>query len=238
MALITCEKLELAYENRVVVSDLSFTVEKGDSICIVGENGAGKTTLMKALLGLLHPKSGRIIYGDGLQRRRIGYLPQITAIQRDFPASVYEIVLSGCLNQMGFRPFYTRRERRRADEVLEKLQIGQLKNKYYHALSGGQQQRVLLARALCAAGELLILDEPAAGLDPVVTTALYQLISDLNREGMTTVMVSHDIQSAVQYANKILHLQQRPLFFGTTSEYQKTKLGQSFLGGDNACGNC
>lgn len=231
MALLTCENLTMAYENRNALENVSFAIEPGDYLCIVGENGSGKSTLLKGLLGLLPPKSGRIVFGDGLTQTRIGYLPQQTVVQRDFPASVYEVVLSGCLSRRGMRPFYGPAERSRADANLEKLGISALRRSSYRALSGGQQQRVLLARALCATDTLLLLDEPVTGLDPVVTAELYALLTRLNEEGVTIVMVSHDIHCSIRNAKKMLHMATGVLFFGSTEEYRKSAPYQKFLGG-------
>ncbi len=216
MALITCENIALAYEGNTIVSGLNFTVNSGDYLCIVGENGSGKTTLMKALLGLKSPSEGRIIFGEGLNKKSIGYLPQQTAVQRDFPASVREIVMSGCTDRL----FYGKKERLTADENMEKLGISDLAKKCYRELSGGQQQRVLLARALCAAKKLIILDEPVSGLDPAITKELYSVIENLNKKDkLTVIMVSHDIKQAVTYASHILHIGEKPLFFGKTDDY-------------------
>ena len=212
MALIACKGLSLRYENRLAVEDVSFEIEAGDYVCIVGENGSGKSTLLKGLLGLKTPDAGSISYGEGLKQRMIGYLPQQTVVQKDFPASVYEVVLSGCLNRRGMRPFYSSAERQIAERNMERLSVGALRKKSYRDLSGGQQQRVLLARALCATEKLLLLDEPVTGLDPVVTSELYTMIRQLNLEGVTVVMVSHDITCAVHNAGKILHMGTGVLF--------------------------
>ncbi len=233
MALITCQNVSLSYESAVVLSDLSFSVNAGDYLCIVGENGSGKSTLIKALLSLKSVQKGSILIGDGLKRNEIGYLPQQTSAQKDFPASVWEVVLSGCLNKQGLRPFHARAEKNLAAANLERLGITALKHHSYRELSGGQQQRVLLARALCATEKLLLLDEPVAGLDPLVTQELYHLIQALNQDGLTVIMVSHDISAAVKYASHILHLHNEPLFFGTTQDYAKSDAGRRFLGGES-----
>lgn len=220
MALITCENLSLAYEGKTIVTDINFTIDKGDYLCIVGENGSGKSTLMRTLLGLKSPYSGKVIFNKELNRKNIGYLPQQTEVQRDFPASVKEIVISGCIASNGFRPFFTKELKNRTQKNMEKLGIASISNKCYRELSGGQQQRVLLARALCAADKLIILDEPAAGLDPVATADMYSIIEQLNKnDGMTVIMVSHDIEQAVKYASHILHISEKPLFFGKTEDY-------------------
>lgn len=229
MSQLICRDVALGYEGHIVTQDLNFTVEAGDYLCIVGENGAGKSTLIKALLGLKAPMSGSITTGDGLKSDEIGYLPQQTVVQRDFPASVREIVLSGCLNKCGMRPFFSKEQKAFAEKQMEKMGISELAKRCYRELSGGQQQRVLLARALCAASKMILLDEPVAGLDPKVTREMYELIYKLNREdGITVIMVSHDIAAAVKYAAHILHVSHTPLFFGTKEDYIKTDTGRAF----------
>ena len=233
---LICRDLSLGYEGKTVVSGLSFTVSAGDYLCVVGENGSGKTTLLKTMLGLKTPISGQITMGGGLAPDDIGYLPQQTVVQKDFPASVREIVLSGCLNRCGLRPFYSRYEKRLADDSMSKLGIADIAKRCYRELSGGQQQRALLARALCAAGKILLLDEPAAGLDPKAAADMYALISELNYNNTTIIMVSHDIAAAVKYASHILHLGAwQPgagggLFYGTTADYLKSDTGRAFAG--------
>lgn len=230
--LMTCKDLSFTYEGIPAVQELNFIVEPKDYLCIVGENGAGKSTLMKGLLQLKKPSNGTVRMGNGVLPNEIGYLPQQTVVQKDFPASVYEVVLSGCLNQMGHKPFYTRKEKTLAEENLKRMGIETLKNCCYRELSGGQQQRVLLARALCAAKKMILLDEPAAGLDPVVTKEVYELVSAINRDlDIAVIMVSHDIQAAVRYAKHILHLHHTQLFYGTTEEYKHSEVGQRFMGG-------
>lgn len=226
MAYISCKNASLGYECKAIVSGLNFEVNKGDYLCIVGENGSGKSTLMKTLLGQKNLLSGKIEFSDGLKQKEIGYLPQQTVVQRDFPASVKEIVYSGCLNRGGL--FLSKANKKLADENIEKLAIADIKNSCYRELSGGQQQRVLLARALCATGKMLILDEPVAGLDPVVTASFYELIAKLNREGITVIMVSHDINAAVTYASHILHISHTPLFYGTKEDYINSEVCKVF----------
>lgn len=222
MALLTCENLTLGYEGKEILEGLSFSVECGDYLCILGENGSGKSTLMKAILGLVPPMKGEVTTDEGLRHREIGYLPQQTVVQRDFPASVREIVLSGCQGRAGLRPFYTAEDKRLARQNMERMSILPLQNRCYRELSGGQQQRVLLARALCATRKLLLLDEPVSGLDPKVTTEMYSLIDELNKkDGITVIMISHDIQAAVRYANKILHIGAK-LFFGTRRAFMES----------------
>lgn len=227
-ALMACEGLSLGYEGRPVLTGVDFHVHAGDYLCVVGENGSGKTTLMKAILGLIPPLAGSITMAHGLRREEIGYLPQQTPAQRDFPASVREVVQSGCLNRSGRRPFFTRRQQQQAMDNMARLGIEGLAQASYRTLSGGQQQRVLLARALCAAHAMLLLDEPATGLDPAITGEMYQLIHALNREGMTIMMISHDMRSAIRYATHILHVAGKPLFFGTAQDYLRSDPGRLY----------
>ena len=195
----------------------------------MGENGSGKTTLMKTILGLIHPLRGKVVTGEGLRQREIGYLPQQTLVQRDFPASVYEIVLSGCQGRQGLRPFYSKADKELAWQNIRRMELEPLARRCYRELSGGQQQRVLLARALCATRKLLLLDEPVAGLDPKVTAEMYQLIARLNREdGITVVMISHDLEAALRYADHILHIGSR-VYYGTVEGYLKTETGARWL---------
>lgn len=235
MALITAKDLTLGYDSQAITRDLNFSIDQGEYLCIVGENGSGKTTLMKTLLNLKEPLGGKIETGDGLKRNEIGYLPQQTVVQKDFPASVREIVLSGCQARCGWRPFYNKEEKKLADENMERMEITDLADRCYAELSGGQQQRVLLARALCATRKVLLLDEPVAGLDPMVTAQMYDLIEKLNKEGITIIMISHDIAAAIRYADHILHIGDG-FFFGTTEEYLESDAGKFFLdhqkGGD------
>ena len=227
---IICRNVSLGYEGHIVSEGIDFTVSQGDYLCIVGENGAGKSTLMKTLLGLHPPLSGKIEFSDGLKQNEIGYLPQQNHFQRDFPASVQEVVISGCLNRCGLRPFYCRTEHEMARANMEKLGIWPLRERCYRELSGGQQQRVLLARALCATRRLLLLDEPVSGLDPSATAEMYAIIRRLNRdEGITVLMISHDVFAAAREANHILHLAHRPLFFGSTEDYHRSDVGRAFL---------
>ena len=231
MALITCEHVCLGYDGQTVLRDVNFTVSRGDLLCVVGENGSGKSTLIKGLLGLKAPEQGSITLGDGLVRNEIGYLPQQTQLQRDFPASVAEVVRSGCINQMRGRAFYSRADRARAQENMERMGIEDLANHSYQALSGGQQQRVLLARALCAANDLLILDEPVTGLDPASMQDLYKTLRYLNeREGMAIIMVTHDMENALREAKHILSFDRRGCFYGTVGEFLSSPAGKRFGG--------
>ena len=228
MAQLTCENVSLGYDNKTILSNLSFSVNGGDYLCIVGENGSGKSTLMRTMLGLQKPMSGEISLGDGLKKGEIGYLPQQTDVQKNFPASVKEIVLSGCQARAGLRPFYNNQEKEMAANAMKKMRIEEFSKRCYRELSGGQQQRVLLARALCATQKILLLDEPVSGLDPRVTAEMYELISGLNKEGITIIMISHDIDVAISEASHILHICDKP-FFGTKEEYLKSELGSKFI---------
>ena len=222
MSQLICKDLSCGYEQIAVVTGVNFSVNAGDYLCILGENGSGKSTLVKTLLGLVKPIGGSIETGDDLKRNEIGYLPQQTDVQRDFPASVWEVVLSGCLAGSGFRPFYNKQEKELAKQNIEKMGLKGFKKRCYRELSGGQQQRVLLARSLCATRKLLLLDEPVSGLDPKVTLEMYDLISKLNRDdGVTVIMISHDINAALKYATHVLHVS-HDVFFGTRDEYLKS----------------
>ncbi len=228
MAEVVCRDLTLGYEDRILFENLNFEVNHGDYLCVVGENGAGKSTLMRTILRLQEPLSGTVEYGEGLKPTEVGYLPQQTLVQRDFPASVREVVISGCLGRCGKRAFYNKEDKALAEKNMRRLGIDDLAKKCYRELSGGQQQRVLLARALCATGKLLLLDEPVSGLDPMVTAEMYQLIERLNKEGITVIMISHDIHGAVRYASHILHIGS-DIFFGTKEEYLDQEISRKYL---------
>ena len=230
MSLIFCDNVSLAYGKQAVLSNLSFTVESGDYLCVVGENGSGKSTLVKTLLGLISPASGSIAFGDGLSRKSIAYLPQQNAAQKDFPASVWEVVLSGRLSSKRFFSFYNAEDRKVAQGIMDKLAITDLTSRSFRELSGGQQQRVLLARALCSESEVLLVDEPTTGLDPCVTADFYRLIEEVSASGKTVIMVTHDIAAAIKYASHILHLHNKPLFFGTKEEYLQSEVGKGYVG--------
>ena len=227
MPQIVCENASLGYDGKPIVTGLSFTVNAGDYLCIVGENGSGKSTLMKTILNLTPPLAGSI-HMEGLKPTQIGYLPQQTQVQRDFPASVLEIVLSGFQGQRGWRPFYTKEEKAAASANLKKLGLEGFERRCYLELSGGQQQRVLLARALCATQKCLLLDEPISGLDPKATAQMYEIIEQLHREGITIIMISHDVGVALADATHILHIGKH-LFFGTKESYLHSGIGQAFL---------
>lgn len=233
MSLLSCRNVYLSYENNSVIEDLNFCVDEGDYLCIVGENGSGKSTLIKSILGLKDTASGHLHFGEGITSKEVGYLPQQTTVQKDFPASVYEVVLSGCISRKKKSFFFTSKEKKIAFENMKKLDIFDLKSRCYRELSGGQQQRVLLARALCAGQKMLLLDEPVTGLDPIVTMEMYSLIKKLNAElGVTIIMVSHDLHAAVANADHILHLNKTNSFFGTTEEYLLSETYHKF-GGEN-----
>ena len=227
MPQIVCENASLGYDGKPIVTGLNFTVNAGDYLCIVGENGSGKSTLMKTILNLTPPLAGSI-HMEGLKPTQIGYLPQQTQVQRDFPASVLEIVLSGFQGQRGWRPFYTKEEKAAASANLKKLGLEGFERRCHRELSGGQQQRVLLARALCATQKCLLLDEPISGLDPKATAQMYEIIEQLHREGITIIMISHDVGVALADATHILHIGKH-LFFGTKESYLHSGIGQAFL---------
>lgn len=232
VALISSKNVYLSYENNSVVEDLDFEVNKGDYLCIIGENGSGKSTLIKSILGLKSTAKGHLHFGDGLKSKEIGYMPQQTTLQKDFPASVYEVVLSGCIAAKNGRIFFGKSLRKIAEENMKKLDIYNIRSKCFRELSGGQQQRVLLARALCASKKLILLDEPVTGLDPVATAEFYGLIEKINKEyGITVVMVSHDLISSLRYATHILHLKKNKSFFGTKNEYLLSDTYNEFIGG-------
>lgn len=228
MALLEVKDLAVGYDSRSVLNHLNFCVNEGDYLCIVGENGSGKSTLIKTILKLQDPISGEVIYGDGLVANEIGYLPQQTVVQKDFPASIREVVMSGLQGRKGLKAFYTKQDRETAERNMERMGILEIADKCYRDLSGGQQQRVLLARALCATQKMLLLDEPVSGLDPQVTGEMYSLIKKLNDEGITILMVSHDIQAAIKYASHILHVGDT-VFFGKKEEYLESQLGKLYL---------
>lgn len=235
--LLSCDDLSLGYEGRIVLSGLTFSVEEGDKLCVVGENGSGKSTLLKGLLSLINPVSGKLV--KNIAAKDIGYMPQESPLHKDFPATVFEVALSGRQNRRGFAPFYNRADKTAAEESLAMLELGGLKNACYRELSGGQRRRVLLARSICAAGKVLLLDEPASGLDPVIQGGLYTILEQINaRLGITIIMVSHDIEGVLQFtavAGKVLHLAGRQLFFGSVDDYRESEPGKMFLGAHRHC---
>ena len=229
MAQIKCTDLTLGYEGHSVCEHLNFEINAGDYVCIVGDNGSGKSTLMKALLSLKAPSGGSISFSDGVTKRDVGYLPQQSEAQKDFPASVEEVVLSGCVSSLGKRPFMGREQKLEAMQNMKMMGVYELARESYRNLSGGQQQRVLLARALCAAKQVLILDEPVSGLDPHASADMYQLIHHLNKHtGVTVIMVTHDIENALRDANRVLRVSSTPEFFTSVEDYRAAYLS----GGD------
>ncbi len=238
MSQIKCTDLSLGYNGKLIAEGIDFLVQEGDYLCIVGENGAGKSTLVKTLLGIEKPQGGKISFDKKLCPTKIGYLPQQPETKKDFPATVEEIVMSGTINNCKRRFWFSKSEKKRMESSLKKLGIYNLKKESYATLSGGQKQRVLIARAMCAAEKLLLLDEPAAGLDPVATNEMYHMMMDLNvADNITIIMVSHDINAAVRHAKHILHLGDGQVFFGTVDEYRQSKIGKEFLG-NGKCGRC
>lgn len=233
MNLVEFNNTSFSYENKLVAKDISFTVSKGDYLCIIGENGSGKSTLMKGILGLVKPCKGSIFISEELKDSTIGYIPQQSDIQRNFPATVYEVVLSGCIKRNSLFPFYRKSDKVLAHENMEKMKISDLKNKCYSDLSGGQQQRVLIARALCATDKLIVMDEPITGLDQKTTLNLYGMLHNLNKNyGLSIIMVSHDIKTSLNYANKVVHMKNRMLFYGDVKDYKQSECGKKFLGGE------
>ncbi len=229
MSLLDISHAGFQYDGNTVLKDITFSVEEKQYLCIVGVNGSGKSTLIRGVLGLKKPFEGSVTYGEGLCGSQIGYLPQQTDAQKDFPASVYEVVLSGRLNKLGKRPFYRKEDRQAAEEKLRLLNIESIRNKSYQKLSGGQQQRVLLARALCAADRLIVLDEPVSGLDPAAAADFYRICRQINDNGMTIIMVSHDIQTALTQASHILYLGHAQPFFGTVEDFKNSPAGKNYL---------
>lgn len=222
--MIKCENLSLGYDGKAIVENLNFEINEGDYLCVIGENGVGKSTLIKTLLKLIKPVAGEVIYNENLVPTEIGYLSQQQQLLKDFPAAVFEIVISGCQSKVGIRPFYNKIEKQSANENIKRLGLSDFTKRSFSELSGGQQQRVLLARALMAGQRLMILDEPVTGLDPQASQNMYDIINDLNKNGMTIVMISHDVNAALEYATKVLYIGEE-IFFGTTLEY-KRKVGK------------
>lgn len=232
MKYFECNNVSFAYESKTVLEHVNFSVHKGDYICILGENGSGKSTLIKGLLNLKKPASGRIIFESHLKNKEIGYLPQKKSMLKDFPASVYEVVLSGRMSSLGLKPFYTKKDKQLAKMNIDKVGIGHLSHKSFAELSGGQQQRVLLARGLCGRKKVLILDEPVTGLDPLVTNELYDLVKKINEEeDISIIMVTHDTGEAIKQASHVLYLENKQEFFGSTDDFLKTEIAKSYLGG-------
>lgn len=203
MIKVSFENVSLGYEGKAIAENINFSVKDGEYFFITGENGSGKTTLMKALLGQIIPQKGKIV----LNSNKIGYLPQSQLVQNDFPASVREIILSGCLGKnAGLRPFYLKREKKKAYDAAEKLGITDILSRSFFELSGGQKQKVLLARALCSAEDVLLLDEPVSGLDPESCEEMYNIVENLNKSGMTVIMISHDMKAVYKYAHNVFNM--------------------------------
>ena len=207
---IICEGLAVGYSGKPLCNGFDLEINNGDYICIVGENGAGKSTLIKTLVGLIPAISGKVLLRGDIDKSDIGYLPQQREMQKDFPASVWEVVLSGCLDRLGFKPFYGHKERKLASAAIRELDLEDIKNESFRELSGGQRQRVLLARAIAGSKKVLVLDEPITGLDPVAAAHLYQLLNRVNQNGTTIITISHDISKALSAANKLLIMSDKP----------------------------
>ena len=207
---IICEGLAVGYSGKPLCNGFDLEINNGDYICIVGENGAGKSTLIKTLVGLIPAINGKVLLRGDIDKSDIGYLPQQREMQKDFPASVWEVVLSGCLDRLGFKPFYGHKERKLAADAIRELDLEDIKNESFRELSGGQRQRVLLARAIAGSKKVLVLDEPITGLDPVAAAHLYQLLNRLNQNGTTIITISHDISKALAAANKLLIMSDTP----------------------------
>ena len=223
MKILECKKLAIGYNEKSICKDITFSVESGQYICIIGENGSGKSTLIKTILGLNKPVSGKVVFDKSFNKSYVGYLPQQTDAQKDFPATVKEVVLSGFINKMGLRPFYNKSEKEKASKICKELGIFDLLKRSYRELSGGQQQRVLLARALCATDDLLVLDEPTNALDVRSRNKLYELISELNASGLTIIIVSHNIENVINNATHVVYLKDTLQFAGTKEEFLQTE---------------
>ena len=217
--LMEAKHLDIGYGKKVIYGGLNFSVKAGDFICIVGPNGAGKSTLVKTLLGLIKPLNGEIRF-YGLKRGLIGFLPQEIKIDENFPATVFEIVLSGNLNRLGKRAFFNQDERKHALSKMKLVGISELKDRHFVELSGGQRQKVMLARALTATQDLLILDEPSNSLDRKSTKELYATLKKINQNGITIMMITHDLDHGNLIGNKILALRDT-FYYGATDDFVK-----------------
>lgn len=224
MTLIECKRLSVGYDKKVVCKDINFKVEEGDYLCIMGENGSGKSTLLKTILGLNKAVFGKVIFEKSLSKNKLGYLPQQNDFQKDFPATVKEVIMSGFISQMGLRPFYNKAEKNKANGIIEFLGLENLTKNGFKELSGGQQQRVLLARALCATDKILVLDEPTNGLDSKTTNQFYKLLKNLNNSGLTIIMVSHNLDKVMEYASHIVYLKDSMIFNGTKQEFESSDI--------------
>lgn len=228
--MIKLENLTIGYDNQIILKDVNLSINEGEYVCILGANGSGKSTLLKTVLGLIKPLTGKIIID---KKTSIGYVPQAKMLQQDFPATVNEIVMSGCLKKMKWRPFYTKKERDLANKNMKLLQISSLKNKSFSELSGGQQQRALIARALCATNKVLFLDEPFTALDGYGALKLYGILKKLNRdEHVTIVVISHDVDTILRYANHVIHVDETIVFDGTKEDYLESSFMKEYKGGN------
>ena len=231
MSLIKCNNIEFKYDGKEILKNISFEVNKGDYLCIIGENGSGKSTLLNIISGVLKPNNGTVTLDSNLSKKEIGYLPQKSEIYENFPASVYEVVISGCVNKLSIIPFCRRKEKQIANYNMNLLEISNIKNKCFHELSGGQKQRVLLARTLCSTRDIILLDEPVSGLDPIITESFYNVVNHLNNEhGTTVVMVSHDIQNCFKYASHILYIGKELFYYGSKSDFLNSEFSKNIRG--------
>lgn len=220
-AIITAQHLTLAYGENAVITRANFCINQGEFVCVVGANGSGKSTLIRAMLGLIKPRFGHIIYGDEVDQSTIGYLPQEAKIDQFFPATVREIVLSGALGRMGHRPFYSRSDRTDADRALSRLGLAKLAGRSFASLSGGQKQKVLLARALVATSKLLILDEPSNNLDHASRQEFYRILQDLHADGLTIIMITHDLDADDLIGDHVLSIMSGEVTKSATATYLK-----------------
>lgn len=206
MNLINIKNLTFRYESRDdedTLKNVSLSVNEGDFLCIVGENGSGKSTLIKCIVGLNKVPEGKITL-----KEKLGYLPQKTEIQANFPASIEEVVLSGTISNNIKKIWYTKQDKEKANEIMKELDIYTIRKRCFRDLSGGQQQRVLIARAMCATNNLIVLDEPTNGLDPSIARKIYSTLKALNKKrNLTIVMVSHDVERAVKYATRVIEIE-------------------------------
>lgn len=220
MPLIEFKDLCIGYEHKVIIKNINLEINDGEYVCVFGDNGVGKTTFLKTILGLIPPLSGSIIIEDTFNKKEVGYLPQRMQLKPEFPASCFEIVLSGCVNRLKIWPFYRKSHRDLAIEKMKLLGVANLKDKPFRVLSGGQQQRILLARALCATDRLLILDEPFTGLDYHAAKSLYDLLEKINKQlNVTIIVVSHFMEDILAYSTKVVHLSKEEVFCGTPEQY-------------------
>lgn len=219
--LIKFDNVRIGYVNKVICNNINLEIEDGDYITVFGENGSGKTTFLKTLVGIIPELKGKIIYDKSIDTKSIGYLPQSINVRSDFPASAFEIVLSGCIKRLKFRPFYTKKEKDFAKDVMQIFNISRLAGRPFRELSGGQQQRVLLARAYCSMKKILVLDEPFTGLDPYSVKQLILTLDELNKQGITIIIVSHLVNAALECSKKIVKISKDETFVGTPEEYKR-----------------